>query len=105
MALIYFSFMSGPSLGTETFLELLLPLPGIACCSGSCPRSPDVEAGGTSEPLRRSLLQVLISGPSPKRFCRKSGVHLGTCNFLRSSIGGLDTQLSFKTMPDDLKQF
>lgn len=60
MALIYFSFMSEPSLGRETFLELLLPFPRIAYCSGSCPRSPDVEDGSTSEPLQGSLLQVLI---------------------------------------------
>ena len=105
MVLIYFSFTSGPSLGTETFVELPLQLPSVACCSGSCPRSLDADAGGLSEPLQGSLLQVLISRPRPRRFCRKSEVHPGTCNCLRSSIGGSDTQLGFKTMPDDLEQF
>lgn len=105
MVLIYFSFMSGPSLGTETFVELPLQLPRVACCSGSCPRSLDADAGGLSEPLQGSPLQALISRPSPRRFYGKSEVHLGTCNCLRSSIGGSDTQLGFKTMPDDLEQF
>lgn len=48
MALIYFSVMSGPSLGTEAFSQLPLPLPSIACVL-DLTLDLDVEAGGTSK--------------------------------------------------------
>lgn len=102
MAPTYFSFMSGPSLGMKTFLELLLQLPSVVYCSRSCPRFLDAEAGGVQEPLWEACCKYWFQGPAPEDSAGSLG-YTWALVILTSPTGDLDTQLGFKTLLENLK--
>lgn len=65
----------------ETFLELLQQFPSVLYSSRSCSRSLSAKASGAPEPLWEVCCKYWFQGLDPADSERKSGVHMGTCNF------------------------